>query len=429
MNVRSRRRPQLAFNNSDSAASDGKYLRRHKPDHGILILTALLMVIGLVVVYSISPGLAAGQGISQNHFIVKQLIDVSLGVIAFIVATKLPIERVFKLAKPLALAAIIGSIVVMFTPINEAYPAHRWIQLGGFSFQVVELIKFALIIWLAGWLAQRWRAGKVNDFNATLRPLLIIMLISGFVIAKLQSDFGSAAVVVMIAVLMAYAVGVHLRRIALVALLIIALAGLAIASTPYRRDRIAAFLNPQAHCEVSGYHACQALTAIGSGGVFGQGLGFGTASFGYVPEPSNDSVFAVIAEKFGFVGTTIILVIYGLYISRLKRIIERSASQVYRLLVVGVLAWFSTQLIINVGAMVGLLPLKGITLPLISQGGTSLVFLTAALGLVFQISRYTSYNVKEPEPEGGSFETKNNNLGGRRLGRAYHTTPATRPRT
>lgn len=429
MNVRSRRRPQLAYNQSASSTVDGQYLRRHKPDHGILILTALLMVIGLVVVYSISPGLAASQGISQNHFIVKQLIDVSLGVIAFILAIKLPIDRIFKLAKPLAIAAVVGSMAVMFTPINQAYPAHRWIRFAGFSLQIVELIKFALIIWLAGWLAQRWRAGQVNDFKLTLRPLLIIMLVSGFVIAKLQSDFGSAAVVVMIVGLMAYSVGVPLRRIALVALLVVALAGLAIASTPYRRDRIAAFLNPQANCQVSGYHACQALTAVGSGGVFGQGLGFGTASFGYVPEPSNDSIFAVIAEKFGFVGSTIILVIYGLYISRLKKIIERSANQTYRLLVVGVLAWFSTQLIINIGAMVGLLPLKGITLPLISQGGTSLVFLTAALGLVFQISRYTSYNAKEPELQSGAFETKKHNLGGRRLGRAYHATIAARPRT
>ncbi|KKU20279.1 MAG: bacterial cell division membrane protein [Candidatus Saccharibacteria bacterium GW2011_GWA2_46_10] len=429
MNIRSRRRPQLAFNQPGTSALDSQYLRRHKADHSLLILTALLMVIGLVVVYSISPGLAASQGISQNHFIVKQLIDVSLGVIAFIVATQLPIEKVFKLAKPLAAIAIIGSLVVMFTPINEAYPAHRWIRFGGFSFQVVELIKFALIIWLAGWLAKRYRAGKVNDFKATLRPLLLIVLAAGFVIAKLQSDFGSAAVVVMIIGLMAYAVGVPLRRIAIVAAVVIALAGLAIASTPYRRDRITTFLNPEANCQLSGYHACQALTAIGSGGVFGQGLGFGTASFGYVPEPSNDSIFAVIAEKFGFIGTTIILVIYGLYISRLKKIIARSTNWAYRLIVVGVLAWFSTQMIINIGAMVGLLPLKGITLPLISQGGTSLVFLTAALGLVFQISRYTSYNVKEPEPTGGSFETKNNNLGGRRLGRAYHTAVTARPRT
>jgi cell division protein FtsW len=136
-----------------------------------------------------------------------------------------------------------------------------------------------------------------------------------------------------------------------------------------------------------------------------------------------------MAEQFGFVGTVMILVIYGLFIARLKRLVEHTADQFRRLLVVGVMAWLSTQMIINVGAMVGLLPLKGITLPLISQGGTSLIFLTAALGLVFQISRYTNYSVVEPKSEVNEPQTNNYSIDGRRLRRPHNPSLVARPRT
>ena len=202
----------------------------------------------------------------------------------------------------------------------------------------------------------------------------------------------------------------------------------AIAGTDYRRDRLNAFLHPGVDCKGSSYQACQALTAVGSGGVLGKGLGFGAASYGYLPEASNDSIFAIMAEKFGFIGSSAIIVIYGVFIARLKRLAQRTADQFGRLIVIGTLTWLSTQMIINVGAMLGLLPLKGITLPLISQGGTSLVFLTAALGLAFQISRYTSYNVTEPKTS-SSQKANDNSFNGRRLRRPYNASFTPRPRS
>src|SRR3990167_9622684 len=189
-------------------------MRRHRPDYVIVILTALLMVIGLVVVYSISPGLSASQHVSQNYFISKQLIDVALGVAAFGAAAFLPLRRWSELAKPLAIAAIVSSLVVMFTPINEIYPAHRWIRFGGFSFQVAELIKLSLIIGLAVFMSRQWGRGRIADFNATIKPLIVILLTVGFVVAKLQSDLGSAAVIVAIAAIMAFTVGIPLKKVA-----------------------------------------------------------------------------------------------------------------------------------------------------------------------------------------------------------------------
>lgn len=422
-----RRRPSFR---ERSVNNDPEFARRHRPDHMILVFTALLLVIGLIVVYSISPGLAAGAHVSQSYFITKQLIDVLLGVVAFCLFAWLPLKQIFALAKPLLITAAIGCLLVMVMPVDSAYPAHRWIRLGSFSFQIVELLKLAMLLNLALFLTDRWRRGLINDWKATIRPLLIALLVIGAVVAKLQSDFGSAVVIMSMMAMMAYIVGIPLKRISLIVAVLVVLFGLAISTTPYRRERLTSFLHPDSNCQGSSYQACQARIAVGTGGLFGLGLGHSVQAYGYTPEASNDSVFAIMAEEFGFIGTTMIIMLFGLYIARLKRVIERSANQTYRLIVVGVLAWFSTQLIINVGAMIGLLPLKGITLPLISQGGTSLVFLTAALGLVYQISRYTSYNAVEPKNVQSNDETQpTNSLGGRRLGRAYNASVVTRPRS
>ena len=402
-------------------------VRKHRPDYWVLILGAVLLVTGLVTVYSISPGLAASQGISQNYFITKQLIDVALGLSAFAVAAFLPTSWWWRMAGPLAIAAIIASGLVMLIPTDALHPAHRWIRLGNFSFQVVELIKLALLVWIAKFLTLQWQAGQLADVKSTLRPLLVITLAVGAVVAGLQSDLGSAAVVVMIVGLMTYVAGIGLKKIGLIAGLIAVLLVLAVASSPYRRERLTTFLNPQADCQDSGYQACQSLISVGSGGLLGLGLGHSVQAYGYQPEAGNDSIFAIFAEKFGFVGSIGLLLLYGALIYRLKLLITHSASQFGRLLTAGVLAWLSTQIIINVGAMLGLLPLKGITLPYLSQGGTSLIFLTAALGMVFQISRYTSYSKTEPKTSESS--PPNYPDGGRGLRRPHNPVTFARPRT
>lgn len=426
MDGRPRRRPLSGLSAKAGGAAPA---RRHKPDYWIIILSSLLLVIGLVVVYSISPGLAASQKVSQSYFVTKQIIDVLLGVVAFGLAALIPVEVWRRSIRPLTIAAVLGCLIVLVTPVSEAYPAHRWIRLGGFSFQIAELIKLALLAWTANFLSGQWRAGKLADFNATLKPLLILLAAVGIAVAGLQSDLGSAGVMLAMVGLMIFSIGVPMKKVAIIGGVVLVLGSLAIATSDYRRERLSTFLNPETNCQTSGYQACQALISVGSGGLLGLGLGNSVQAYGYLPEASNDSIFAIMAEKFGFVGTTIIMVIYAALFTRLKRIIERTSDQFSRLLVVGVLAWFSTQAIINIGAMVGLLPLKGITLPLISQGGTSLIFLTAALGLVFQISRYTNYSVIEPKSSIINEATANNSTDGRRLGRAYNSSIVTRPRS
>lgn len=411
-----RSRSELVSRSTDATRA----IRKHKPDYWLLILTSLLLVIGVVVVYSISPGLAASQGVSQGYFITKQIVDVVLAVAAFAIASYLPLSWWQRSAKGLVIISLVAAGIVMLLPVDSVYQAHRWIRVGGVSFQVVELMKLALIVWLAKFLTAQAKLGVVNDFKETFRPLIAVTIGLGFIVAKLQSDLGSTAVMVAIIGLMAFVSGISLKKIGLIAGLIIILGVLAISSSSYRRDRLATFLNPGRDCQSTGYQACQALISVGSGGLFGVGLGYSVQAYGYTPEASDDSIFAIMGEQFGFVGSVIIIGIYGAFIARMKGIVERSADMFSRLFVVGVMAWLSTQMIINIGAMIGLLPLKGITLPLISQGGTSLIFVTAALGVVFQISRYTSYSKIERTQDQNESKHQYYSTHRRRVGGAHH---------
>ncbi len=379
---------------------DGAVHRRHRPDYMLLVLSAALLVVGLVVIYSISPGLAVQRGVGENYYVNKQLIAIGLGIITFMVMATIPYDVWRKLQKPLIGAAIVATLIALAMPVSEQYPAHRWIRFGGLSFQSVELVKFAMIFVLASFLSERMKRGEVDSTEKAIKPIGLGVLGLGVAVAGLQSDLGSSAVIIVMVIAMWFVAGLSLKYVALVMGAVLLIGVLAISTSAYRRDRVLTFLNPQQDCQAAGYQACQALIAVGSGGLVGKGIGHSVQAYGYLPEAANDSIFAITAEKFGFLGVTAILCIFWAFFTRLKNIIERAPDDFSRLVVVGVLAWFSTQAIINIGAMIGLLPLKGITLPFISYGGTSIIFVTAAVGLVYNISRFTSYGVNNGTTEG-----------------------------
>lgn len=376
--------------------------RRHRPDYMLVVFPVILLVIGLIVVYAISPGLAVQKHVNDNYYVTKQIIAVILGVLSFAVVSRIPLNWWRRVQKPLIAVALFAAITVRLfgEQVNGAY---RWIQIGGLSFQAVELIKLALIIWLAAFLTDRIQKGELTNTNKTFKPLLIALLLIGIVVAKLQSDLGSTGVLVAIMAVMGFVAGLPLKRVVMIGGIIAIGTVLLISTSPYRRDRLLTFMHPERDCLSTGYQACQALIAVGSGGLVGKGLGHGAQAYGYLPEAANDSIFAIIAEKFGFIGIVLLLCLFIALFSRIKHVLERAPDNFSRLVVTGILAWLSTQAIINVGAMIGLLPLKGITLPFISYGGTSVVFVTAAIGMVFQISRYTTYGINA-EIEGKSSE-------------------------
>lgn len=368
--------------------------RKHRPDYWLLILCVTLLAIGLIVVYAISPALSAAQHVGNSYYVGRQLLAIGLSAVAFIVTSKVPLSWWRQAYKPLLVAAALATLLALVLPVDPAHPAHRWVRLGSFSFQSVELVKFAVMVWLAGFLATRIKEGTIADSQQTLKPLAIALAVVAVAIAGVQSDLGSTGVIAAMIAIMAYVAGLPLRRILLISAIIGAVLVLAISSTPYRRERLTSFMHPEANCQTSGYQACQALIAVGSGGIIGLGLGSSVQAYGYLPEAANDSIFAIYAEKFGFIGSVVLLGVFMAFFARLRYIIERTSDDFSRLLVVGALAWLSTQTLINIGAMIGLLPLKGITLPFISYGGTSVVFIAAAVGLVFQVSQYTSYSVR-----------------------------------
>lgn len=386
--------------------TSGLAARKHRPDYWLLILSMALLAVGVIVVYSISPALGKAHGVSDNFFVAKQGIAVGLGALAFFVASRVPIERWKQWSVPLLGLAAAATLVALVMPVDANYPAHRWIRMGSFSFQPVELLKFALLLWLAGWLGQRVRSGEAADSGKTLKPLLITLGVVGVVVAGVQSDLGSMAVIVAIVAMMAFVAGLPMKKLALVAVAIVLLVTVAVSTTPYRRERLATFLNPTADCQSSGYQACQALISVGSGGVAGLGLGRSVQAYGYLPEAANDSIFAIYSEKFGFIGVAVLLGLFAAFFTRLKHLAERASDHTSRLIVIAVLAWLATQTIINIGAMLGLLPLKGITLPLVSYGGTSVVFIMAALGVVFRISKYSNYAVATADDRTGQGRAK-----------------------
>lgn len=370
--------------------------RRHRPDYLLVILALLLTAIGLIVVYSISPALSATRGGSGGQYVSKQVIAIVLSIIAFFVTARVPLDQWRRWQKPLIAIAAVGTLIALVTPVNAAYPAHRWIRAGGFSLQSVEILKFALIICVASFLARRAANGEVGDTQKTLKPmayvlLLITIIVAGPAAIHGQSDLGSFGVILAMVGAMAIIAGLPKRHITIVGAALGILIVAVIAIAPYRLARLTTFLHPSC---TTGYQACQALIAVGSGGINGLGLGQSVQAYGYLPEAQNDSIFAIYAEKFGFIGVMVLLGLFTVLFARLRTIAERAPDMFSRLIVTAILAWLSTQMIINVGAMIGLLPLKGITLPFVSYGGTSVLFVGAALGLVFQISHYTSFGVR-----------------------------------
>lgn len=395
------------------------YLRKHKPDYVFVLITGLLLLLGTITLYTISPAL------NQSTMLYRQLGYIFLAGISFMIAAKLPIGIWRKIHSPLLIIAILISLLPVISSAfglslgREVYGATRWINLGPFSFQPSEFLKFALIIYLAGWLSQRVRTNNIDSSRETLRPLLIITMVITLIIAVLMKDLGTMLTITAIIFSMMYVSGIKFQLLTKYVGLM-ALAGIIGTLTfPHRMARLLTFLNPSDDLDGAGYHINQALIAIGSGGWFGLGLGKSVSVFGYLPQAINDSIFAIVVEQFGFAGSLMILFLYGALAMRLIRVMERSPNDYMKLIVAGMFGWLVSHVFINIGAMIGIVPLTGITLPFLSLGGTSLIFIATGFGVVFNISRYTSLAYAK--------EDRFENMVSRRRNRRSHT-PTLSPR-
>ncbi|HEV2413042.1 MAG TPA: putative peptidoglycan glycosyltransferase FtsW [Candidatus Saccharimonadales bacterium] len=390
------------------------YLRRHRPDYIITLLMIVLVLLGIVVIYSVSPALAEGlssiaggksTGININQVVYRQFGYVGLGIVAFLITAFIPLEFWSRIKNWLIGGSLIACLLLEVLPKGltlSVNGATRWLNLGFVSFQPSELLKFSLVIFLASFLASRIKTNKVNDSRDTFWPLVLLFGVVALIVAIFQDDLGTMFPIMAIFLLMYFIAGVNRAN------LIKIFVGLGISSValialfPHRVARILTFLHSNTNVAGSGYQIHQALIAVGSGGLTGTGLGQGVQAFGYLPEASNDSIFAIVAEKFGFIGTVIVLILFAILFVRIIQVMERSSNEYMKLVVAGVFAWVFTHTVVNIGAMLSVLPLTGVTLPFISYGGTSLLFIMAAVGLVINASRYTDHQAAVTKEETGS---------------------------
>lgn len=363
--------------------------RRPQRDNGLIAAIGLLIFVGMIVIYTISPALNYGNidNSDPNYFVYRHVLNLFLGGIAFYFGSKLPIEW-WKKMLPVMVGVVVVSTVLLLFPQTSitAGGATRWVNLGFFSFQPSEVIKLTALVYTAFFLSNR-SDDELNSSLSGLMPIGVLLLVAGLLVVVLQRDLSTMIVITLMVSGMLYFRGVSTKLLAIVSGVLLLLGVLAVVLFPYRTSRFTAFVNAgecdgQSEC----YQLDQSLTAIGSGGAFGVGIGRSEQVYGYLPEAENDSVFAIYGEIFGFTGTVALVALFGYLLWRLLVIAENQQSITGRLFAAGITIWLASHVLINVGAMTGLMPLTGITLPFLSYGGSSLIMILCVLGIAYQLS-------------------------------------------
>ncbi len=399
---------------SRQAANPEGVIRKHHGDRLIVVFTVLLMFIGLLVIYAIGPQRANlmnsvfGYEYAEGYFFWKQSLSLGLALVAFWVMSVLPHDWILKHSSKvlwlgfiscaaLALAGLTGLVA-------ETNGAVRWIELGPLgSIQPAEILKFGILLYMAVFLAVRMKTGKVNDLYETLIPVGLMAGAALLFVIVIQKDLGTGISLTAIVAAMLFVAGINRRVIFMLLALLVAAGLLLIVTSPHRVERVMTYLKGDntSTSDADSYHIQHAKIAIGTGGLFGVGIGDSVQASGYLPEAINDSIFAIIGETFGFIGTVALIALFVALLMRLLGVMDHMVDVRLKLLAAGVFGWLGAHVILNIAAMIGIFPLTGITLPLLSYGGTSMIFMAAALGLVFQLSKYTvhSSRIKEAADE------------------------------
>ncbi len=350
----------------------------------ILVLTGTLCSIGLVMVLSASAYTSLQYYGSVWSIFERQVLWMALGVIALAVASRVSYEH-WRRVRLLLLIGTMGLLLAVLVPgIGvSAGGSSRWIGFGQFRLQPSELMKLAISVFAADLLARR--AKRVREARAVVAPLLLVLGVAALLVLK-QPDMGTALVLAFITFALLYAGGVPLRPV-LKALGVVAVVGLIVGlAEPYRRARLLSFLNPFAHAKGSGYQVVQSLVGLGSGHLYGLGLGGGREKWGLLPNAHTDFIFSVIGEEGGLVATFLVLGLFAALACYGVRAAVRAPDRFGGLLAVACTCWITSQALINIGAVVGLLPVTGIPLPFISFGGSSLVITMVAAGIMANIA-------------------------------------------
>lgn len=363
-------------------------VRASKPPDFTLFLTVLILLsIGVVMVFSASQYAALVRYNDAFYFFKRQFIYAGLGLVGMFFFLNFDYRNFRHLAIPLLCLSFLFLVLVLLPGVGfTSHGAQRWINLGPVTFQPSEVVKFGIVVFTAFGLSQLQPG--VRHFREII-PFLGVAGLAA-VLILLQPDLGTAVALTGTVFIMLFCAGTSPAALSVVGMGGLAAVGVAICLEPYRLQRFLAFLDPWKDPQGSGFHIIQSLYAIGSGGLFGMGLGQGKQKFLYLPEQHTDFIFAVISEELGFIGATLVIALFIVFIWRGLRIALYAPDTFASLLATGITAGVGLQALINIGVVTGTLPVTGIPLPFISSGGTALVFTLAAVGVLLNISRFVT---------------------------------------
>ena len=361
--------------------------RKLKSDKVLFLATLLLVLASIVMVYSASAVMAEARFNNPHLFLVKQAMWALLGIAGLSVIMRVD-YRVWK--QPTLVWTAIGFValaliaVLFSSPINGT---RRWFAVGGLGIQPSELAKLAAIFFTAALLERRM--DQINDVKEVLLP--VAGIIGGLtMLVLLEPDFGTAACLVAVTALMIFSAGLTWRYFAVVGAAALSAAVALVVFSPYRLMRVVSFLNPEADPLGSGFQLLQSLIAVGTGGVTGRGLMAGVQKLFYLPEPHTDFIFAVIAEELGLIGATLALVAFAVITWRGLRVAGRAPDRFGAFLALGLTAMIAVQAFVNLSVVLGMVPTKGIPLPFVSAGGSSLLINLAGMGILLNVSQHAS---------------------------------------
>lgn len=348
----------------------------------LFFLVSSLIIIGIIFI-SISSLTEANSTIGDKFFFLrKQGFWLLVSLVVFYIASKIKIETVQKLSSIIYLFSIVSLILVLIPGLsNQALGARRWLNLGIFSFQPSEILKLSSIIFFASHFSKE----QFRNFKN-----LVLYLIGPFILIILEPNLSTAILITAIVISIFYLSGGKILPLFFLCLTIIGLSLILILTSPYRSARLQTLLNPQNNAESTSYHSNQIILSLSSGGLFGKGFANSDQKYKFLPKISTDSILAIIGEETGFLGVTVIIFIYIYLISYLLKISSIITDQFQSLIISGTACWIAYQCLINISAVAAIIPLTGVPLPFISYGGSSLITLFTAIGLVRNIEKRNS---------------------------------------
>ncbi len=346
----------------------------------------LLTVAGFFIFSSASLGLLARDGATFQSVAMKQTMSLLIGAVIFFIMSKVNYKYLRKYAFYILLFSIFINLLLFIPSLTFTHGgASRWINLGFITFQPSEFLKIAFIIYFAAWLSSAKE--KVGTFMSGVVPYLVIMLIVSSLILA-QTDIDTFIVIAITGIIMLFSAGARMRDMLILGMILLLVVGSVVYFFPHARQRVTTFLDPTQNSQGSGYQIQQSLIAIGSGQISGRGFGQSVQKFKYLPEPIGDSIFAVQAEEFGFLGSVSLVILFLIFIFRSIKIASRSPDIFGGLTVIGIATLVIVESFMNISSMIGIIPLSGMPLLFISHGGTALIIILGATGIIANISKF-----------------------------------------